>query len=92
VQKRYFEKFGRHLKKARVAAKISQAAVARVLRYDQQFVSNWECGISTPPIRIMQRIARLYHCSVDELYELLMEDSLLRTRLQLEDEIRRFAR
>jgi transcriptional regulator with XRE-family HTH domain len=88
MSQRYFEKFGHLLKKTRTAAGISQTEVARALRYDQQFISNWERGIAAPPVRVLHKIAKLYEVRVESLYELLMEDSLRRTRLQLEEQIR----
>jgi transcriptional regulator with XRE-family HTH domain len=89
---RYFETFGNFLREARLAAELSQAAVAQAFRFDQQLISNWERGLSAPPVRTLKKFAKLYGISVEDLYERLMEDSLRRTRLRLEAEIRRVAK
>ena len=89
MTQRYFERFGGYLKKSRVAATLSQATVASALRYDQQFISSWERGLSAPPVRVLRKIAGHYGVPLEELYDLLIEDSIRRTRMQLEDEIRK---
>lgn len=92
MAERYFAKFGQVLKEARVAAHLSQTTAASALNYDQQLLSHWERGLSAPPVRILRKIAKLYDIQVDDLYALLMEDSLRRTRLRLEEQIRKSAR
>ena len=90
--KRYFEKFGKHLKDCRKAAGLSQIEVARALRCRSTIHLNMGARDCLAPVRVLYKIAKLYSVAVEDLYDLLMQDSLKRTRLQLEDEIRKLAK
>lgn len=55
------DSFGIFLKEKRIAAGLSQMAVAVELGYTtSQFISNWERGLSKPPIKMFKKIAKLY--------------------------------
>ena len=55
------ERFGQYLKLRREAAKLTQAEVATQIGYTSpQFISNWERGISHPPLNVYPVIAALY--------------------------------
>lgn len=70
--------FSEYLKQKRVDAHLSQGEVASKLGYTtSQFVSNWERGISQPPLSSLFSISDLYRISVDELFEVLLKSSLL---------------
>lgn len=70
--------FAEYLRQKRIDAHLSQSEVAIKLGYTtSQFVSNWERGISQPPLSSLFAIADLYRISVDELFEVLLRSSLI---------------
>ncbi len=65
------------LKRARENSGLSQADVARELGYSSpQFVSNWERGLSSPPVPKLKKLCRLYHVSMDEAYKAMLTATL----------------
>lgn len=62
----------RFLKMKRLAAALSQKEACQALGYsDRQFVSNWERGISSPPLNKFQELSKLYGFSTEELFEVI---------------------
>ena len=64
---------GRFLKEAREKAGLTQQDLAGVFRYSSsQFISNWERGLSLPPVDLMAKLAAVLRISprdlVEELY------------------------
>jgi transcriptional regulator with XRE-family HTH domain len=52
---------GRFLRQHRVKAHLTQHDVAQHLSYTSpQFVSNWERGVSLPPLEVLPRLSSLY--------------------------------
>ncbi|MEK2647425.1 helix-turn-helix domain-containing protein [Bdellovibrio sp. BCCA] len=52
---------GEFLKQKRIAAGLSQADVAEKMGYSTpQFISNWERGVSHPPINALKKLAEIY--------------------------------
>ncbi|MNL89586.1 hypothetical protein D3C87_2199990 [compost metagenome] len=39
-------------------------------------MSNWEGGVSNPPVETLKELARLYGASIDEIYEILLKSSI----------------
>jgi transcriptional regulator with XRE-family HTH domain len=77
------------LKKARAKAGLSQREVSNALGYSTaQFISNWERGVSTPPVSGIHRIARVYGIAAQELFEHLLAQVLEDTRSQMTLEFR----
>jgi transcriptional regulator with XRE-family HTH domain len=75
------------LRDARIAAGLSQKDVSDRLGYNSaQFVSNWERGLATPPGRTLRKLSQLYKIKADELYEILLEETLARVESELEKE------
>lgn len=75
------------LKQAREKAELSQRQVADELGYQSaQFISNWERGISSPPMKTLKRLGELYHVSAEDLYEIMVEDTLRRVEADLHRE------
>lgn len=75
------------LKAAREKANVSQRQVADELGYQSaQFISNWERGISYPPMKTLKRLGELYSVSSESLYKVLVEDTLRRTEEDLHRE------
>jgi transcriptional regulator with XRE-family HTH domain len=65
------------LKKARENAGLSQAEVARELGYSSpQFVSNWERGLSSPPVPKLKKLCKMYQLSVDQAYQAMLAATL----------------
>lgn len=65
------------LKSKRVIAGLSQKDVASHLGYStSQFISNWERGISQPPLNTLRRIANLYKISPDEMFNVLLRSTI----------------
>lgn len=72
---------GRFLKMRREKASLTQQDVAKHLDYTSpQFVSNWERGVSLPPIDALPRLAALYEIAAKE-----MIDTMHRYQVQLID-------
>lgn len=70
--------FSKYVKQKREDAGLSQKQVAEQLGYSTpQFISNWERGISMPPIKSVKKLADIYQTSVEEIFNLLLEDTLL---------------
>jgi transcriptional regulator with XRE-family HTH domain len=75
------------LKQAREKADLSQRYIADKLGYQSaQFVSNWERGISSPPMKTLKHLGELYHVSAEDLYEIMVEDTLRRVEADLHRE------
>lgn len=65
------------LKKARENSGLSQAEVARELGYSSpQFVSNWERGLSSPPVPKLKKLCKMYQLSIDQAYEAMLNATL----------------
>lgn len=57
---RHFTELGSYLKAKRLEAGVTQAQISDELGYSSsQFISNFECGISTPPAKKLGVIVRL---------------------------------
>lgn len=70
--------FSEYLRNKRIAAGFSQADVSTELGYSTpQFVSNWERGVSLPPVNIIKTLAKKYRTSAEEMYE-LMENEIIK--------------
>lgn len=55
------------LQQARETAQMSQQTVAKALFVTRQTVSRWEQGHTLPNIYVLQDLAKLYGCTLDEL-------------------------
>jgi transcriptional regulator with XRE-family HTH domain len=74
MSKRLLSEF---LKEKRTLAGLTQAEVAEKLGYTTaQFISNWERGISNPPISTIKKICQLYKVSNEEVYEIVLAQSI----------------
>jgi transcriptional regulator with XRE-family HTH domain len=69
------------LKECRTRAGLSQLAVARAVNYSSpQFVSNWERGVSLPPLPVFGKLIDLYKIKRHEIIDLLVQEH--RSRLE----------
>lgn len=57
------------LKKLRLRSGMTQQELAEKLHVTQGAVSQWELGGSSPTVRKLPEIARLFECTVDELLQ-----------------------
>ncbi|MCB0340932.1 MAG: helix-turn-helix transcriptional regulator [Pseudobdellovibrionaceae bacterium] len=76
---------GDYLREKRLAADLSQKEVAERLGYGSaQFVSNWERGLSSPPLEALKTITDLFKINPQELIDLILDA----TRNQLENSLK----
>jgi transcriptional regulator with XRE-family HTH domain len=61
------KKLGENLKKVRAKKKLSQGALARLLKVDKGYISNIENGKKNPTLATIQRLADALGVSADEL-------------------------
>lgn len=74
IERRY-TKLGEYLKKRRIQKGLSQQEVADILGYSSsQFISNFECGIYSPPLKKLKILVHLYDLSVEMTMALIMEE------------------
>jgi len=67
------ETLGSFIRKMRLEKEFSQADLAANLGYTSpQFISDWERGISTPPVKKLHELAILLEVKVDVLFDLLV--------------------
>lgn len=67
----------KYLKEKRLQAGLSQGAVAKKLGYSSpQFVSNWERGLSRPPINTLKKIAQAYNIPTNEMFEVVLQSTI----------------
>jgi DNA-binding XRE family transcriptional regulator len=72
------------LKEKRIVAGLSQKDVALKLGYStSQFISNWERGISQPPLATLRKIAELYKVSADEMFNVLLKSTITQVEIDL---------
>jgi transcriptional regulator with XRE-family HTH domain len=63
-----------YLKKKRRQACLSQADVAKKLGYSSpQFISNWERGLSDPPVETLRKISDIYNIPLNEIHQLFLK-------------------
>ena len=81
-----FKEMGKAIKLKRMEKGISQAQIAEALGYSSpQFVSNWERGVSSPPMNALLVIIEMLGMDKVEVFELLMteREKQLKTALNL---------
>ena len=64
--------FKNKLKDLRMAHGMTQEAVAEKLNVSSQTVSKWERGLLSPDISLLPKIALLFKCSIDYLFDMEM--------------------
>ena len=65
-----------YLKKARQKSGLSQGDVAKELGYSSpQFISNWERGLSSPPLDTLSELVRLYSIPGRELVDVMVHET-----------------
>lgn len=78
------KKLGMQLKQWRSSAGLSQLQVSRGLGYaTPQFISNWERGVSNPPVGQIRALSRLYKVDANVIFEQVLEDTLGKTEVDM---------
>ncbi|MEN0060017.1 MAG: helix-turn-helix transcriptional regulator [Bdellovibrio sp.] len=71
------KELGSYLSQKRLEAGLSQRNVSDHLGYSTpQFVSNWERGVSHPPIGQIKSLAKLYKIDAEEVFKILLKETL----------------
>lgn len=69
-------RLGDFLKSHRLNSGFSQAEVATKLGYiSPQFISNWERGVSCPPLNKLNELVDLYRISKTDLIDLILDET-----------------
>ena len=77
------------LREKRVSCDLTQHDVARKLGYTSpQFISNWERGLSCPPVNIIAKLSDMYKVSETELFELILSATVTRIEASLRQEFK----
>lgn len=68
------ETLAKYLKSLRERANLSQKTVSEKLGYSTpQFISNWERGISLPPVPAIEALANLYQVDPSDLFSMIVD-------------------
>ena len=75
IKQTLHKSLGNYLKLRRVTLGLTQAEVARKLNYaSPQFISNFERGLCSPPLKNLKVLVKLYDIPVDELMNLMLKE------------------
>lgn len=78
------EILAKFLKEKRVQSGLSQKDVAEKLGYStSQFISNWERGISHPPLNTLRSLSQLYKINPEEMFEVLLKATVAQVEVDL---------
>lgn len=81
---------GVFLRESRMKAGLSQMQVAKKLGYTTaQFISNWERGVSEPPLKALKVLARIYSVSMDEIFQLILQSTIKKVTEDLKAKFKR---
>lgn len=82
-------KIGNKIRQMRNSAGMTQEQLATSLGVSAQSVSKWENEISMPDITLLPDIAEAFGVSIDELFDLTVEQKLKRieNRIEIEEEL-----
>lgn len=71
------ERLAQFLRQSRENACLSQWTVSQKMGYSTpQFVSNWERGISQPPVPTLKELAIIYNVEASELFDLQLKATI----------------
>lgn len=79
-------KIGKKIKHLRCKASLTQEQLANRLGVSAQAVSKWENAVTMPDISLLPSIAEIFGISIDELFDLTVEQKFRRMESRLEDE------
>lgn len=71
-----WKRLGSYLKDKRLESGFSQRHVARKLKYGSpQFISNWERGVSSPPLKKINELINIYGLSKREVIKIILDET-----------------
>jgi transcriptional regulator with XRE-family HTH domain len=66
-----------YLQTSRTKAGLTQKDISKKLGYTSpQFISNWERGISQPPLNVLHKLVKMYDLNRDELFDILLNQAV----------------
>ena len=69
--------FAQFIQAKRINAGLSQRQVSDYLGYSTpQFISNWERGVSRPPMGTVKKLAMLYKIDADDMFDLILNSEI----------------
>ncbi|HEY8272482.1 MAG TPA: helix-turn-helix transcriptional regulator [Pseudobdellovibrionaceae bacterium] len=72
------------LKNKRIESGFSQLDIAKKLGYTSpQFISNWERGLSNPPIYTLRKLTEIYQIPPDTLFEIALKTIISQITLDM---------
>lgn len=84
---------GKIFKTLRENAGLTQRDVSSKMGYTTiQFVSNWERGLSAPPIKDLPKLARLYSTSAEYIFEHVKDAKCGELKAKLSKQFRKYNR
>ena len=87
-QKHTGAEFASVLKRLRIEAGLSQGDVRKALGYTSaQFVSNWERGLSIPPVETLGELAVFYSIPSEQLFKTYLEYRLRNLEAEIQMKI-----
>ncbi len=76
------------LKNKRKLSGMSQKDVSNRLGYTTaQFISNWERGVSSPPMNILKKLAEIYQVGLEEFYDVLLQATIEEAKVDLHKKV-----
>ena len=76
------------LKNKRKLSGMSQKDVSNRLGYTTaQFISNWERGVSSPPMNILKKLAEIYQVGLEEFYDVLLQARIEEAKVDLHKKV-----
>lgn len=82
----FLQKLGLYLRDKRTAAQLTQRDIAKEMGYTSpQFISNWERGLTAPPLMTLKKLIKMYKCDAKEVYDFIAEEQLKILRKALLD-------
>ena len=83
------ETISNNITKLRKEKKLTQFALANELNYSDKAISKWENSVSMPDITLLPDIAKIFGISIDELFDITIEQKFCRIEnlMDLENDI-----
>lgn len=82
---------GKYFQQKRIKQGLSQKDVSIKLGYTTpQFISNWERGVSMPPISVITQLSKMYKVNSEDIFNKILEISLRQTKDSLIREFNKY--
>jgi transcriptional regulator with XRE-family HTH domain len=84
---------GNFLKVSREKVNLSQFEVSEQFKLNTpQCISNWETGRTSPPMKHLAKLCRLYNIDMNKLFDLLVDYSLEQTKSKMDKEFQKITK